>query len=199
MKIHLFASTILLGLCASANAELFVAVLDGLQENPAVATPGTGTGTANYNPITQILAIDISYSGLVAPTIDAHLHCCSTSLGTNAGVAIGFTGAGGFVLGSTSGNYSHSFDLSLASTYNPPFLTASGGTAALARDRLLNAMRVGVSNDPLPGDSNIAYFNLHTSFRPGGEIRGNLLPGIPEPSTVLLLTMGLATVACRRR
>jgi hypothetical protein len=60
-------------------------------------------------------------------------------------------------------------------------------------------MRVGVANDPLPGDSSIAYFNIHTSFRPGGEIRGNIVPGIPEPSAILLLLSGLAPVAFARR
>jgi hypothetical protein len=141
----------------------------------------------------------MTYSGLVAPTTDAHIHCCATSLGTNAGVAIGFTGAGGFITGSTSGTYNHVFDLSLAATYNATYFAASGGTAAQARDRLLNAMRLGVEEDPLPGNSNIAYFNIHTSFRPGGEIRGNIIPFVPEPTSALLLLSGLAIVSGWRR
>jgi hypothetical protein len=195
MKTKLLASIlIVLGLGAAASAEVFTGLLNGAQENPPVPTTGTGTGTAIYNPHTDMLAVTMDYSGLIAPTTDAHIHCCSTSLGTNAGVAIGFTGAGGFVTGSTSGNYSHTFDLSLASTYSAGYLAASGGTAALARDRLLDAMRNGVANN-----MDVAYFNIHTSFRPGGEIRGNIIPGIPEPTTVLLLLMGLAPAAFARR
>jgi hypothetical protein len=179
--------------CASADAGVFVGSLTGAQENPPVPTTGSGSGTAVYDKATQMLHVNMSYSGLLAPTTDAHIHCCSTSLGTNAGVAIGFTGAGGFVTGSTSGNYSHSFDLSLASTYAPGYFAASGGTVLQARDRLLNSMRDGVDDG-----SNIAYFNIHTTFRPGGEIRGNISP-IPEPASVLLLAGGLIAVAIGRR
>jgi hypothetical protein len=191
------AIALCLALGASADAQnykYFIGNLDGAQENPPVPTPGSGTGTAYYNPNTDMLSIEMSYSGLVAPTTDAHIHCCSTSVGTNVGVAIGFTGAGGFVIGSTSGDYSHTFDLSQASTYSPGYLAASGGTAELARDRLLAAMRTGVANN-----SNVAYFNIHTSFRPGGEIRGNIIPFVPEPSSALLLLSGLTLLIFRRR
>jgi hypothetical protein len=185
-------------LCTSANAEIFVGLLDGLQENPPVATPGTGSGSAIYNPNTNELAVDVSFSDLVGPTNNAHIHCCATDLSTNSGIAIHFV-PNGFPLGVTSGSFSHTYDLSLASSFDAGFVTASGGTAALARDRLLNAMRVGVANAPLPGDSSIAYFNIHTTFRPGGEIRGNIIPGIPEPSAMLLLLCGLLPVALARR
>ena len=199
MKTNLFASVlIVLGLCTSANAEIFVGLLDGLQENPAVVTPGTGTGSAIYNPHTQELAVDVNFSGLVGTTTNSHIHCCATDLSTNAGIAIHFV-PNGFPLGVTSGSFSHTYDLSLASSFDAAYLAASGGTADLARNRLLNAMRVGVANAPLPGDSSIAYFNIHTSFRGGGEIRGNIIPGIPEPSAILLALSGLLPVAFARR
>jgi hypothetical protein len=43
-----------------------------------------------------------------------------------------------------------------------------------------------------------AYFNIHTTFRPGGEIRGFL---VPEPGIMGLLglALGAAFVATRRR
>jgi hypothetical protein len=198
MKTSVFASILLLALSVSANGEIFVGLLNGAQENPPVATTGTGSGTAIYNPHTRELAVDVNFSNLIAGTTNAHIHCCSTSLGTNAGVAIHFV-PNGFPLGVTSGSFSHTYDLSLASSFDAGYLAASGGTADLARARLLNAMRVGVENDPLPGDSSIAYFNIHTSFRPGGEIRGNIIPGIPEPAAILLLLSGLAPVALARR
>jgi hypothetical protein len=187
--------------CAAADAQnyrFFDAVLNGAQENPPVPTLGTGTGSAVYDPDTDLLTVSMSYSGLTQPATLAHIHCCATALDQNAGVAIDFTGANGFVPGSTSGTYNHVFDLSQNSSYTAGYLSGSGGTAAQARDRLLNAMRVGVANDPLPGNTEIAYFNIHTNFRPGGEIRGNIVPNIPEPAAILLLIGGLVPLALRR-
>jgi len=198
MKLGLTTSiAVILAIGTSVHAENFDAILDGLQENPVVPTPGSGVGAAVYDPGTFMLNVSVNFANLVGTTTDAHIHCCSTSLGTNAGVALGFTGIPGnpFPLGVTSGSWSHTFDLSLASSFSGGYLAASGGTAALARDRLLNAMRFGVLNDPLPGDSSIAYFNIHTSFRPGGEIRGNI---VPEPSAMLMLLTGLPVVLRRR-
>jgi hypothetical protein len=186
------------GLClllgASAHAQNhFLGLLNGAQENPPVATTGSGTGTAFYNPNTMELSVDVNFSNLIAGTTNAHIHCCSTSVGTNAGVAIHFV-PNGFPLGVTSGSFSHTYDLSLASSFDAGDLAASGGTAQLARDRLLAAMRTGVANN-----SNVAYFNIHTSFRPGGEIRGNIIPTIPEPASALLLLSGMVAVAFVRR
>jgi hypothetical protein len=40
------------------------------------------------------------------------------------------------------------------------------------------------------------YINIHTSFRPGGEIRGQLLP---EPSSLGLLAVGSMALLRRRQ
>ena len=195
MKTRIVAAIgLLLALNTSASAitETFVGTLTGAQENPPVATSGTGMGTAIFDSVANTLAVNVTFSGLGSNTNNAHIHCCAADAMMNAGVALDFV-APGFPLGVTSGAFSHTFDLGQTSSYNGPYLTASGGTANGARDRLLNSMRRQTG-----GNLGIAYFNIHTVNNGGGEIRGNISL-IPEPATVLLLAVGtLAIIPARR-
>ncbi len=43
------------------------------------------------------------------------------------------------------------------------------------------------------------YIDVHTQMFPGGEIRGQLMPSVPELSTFSLLCLGLLVVAAMRR
>jgi hypothetical protein len=89
----------------------------------------------------------------------------------------------------TSGSYSNTFDLSLASSFNPAFVTANGNTVASAQAAFLAGLQSGQ-----------AYLNIHTSGNPGGEIRTFLSP-TPEPSTWLMMITGFGLVgwSLRRR
>jgi hypothetical protein len=180
-------------LCAAASAatENFYGLLNGAGENPDVATGATGFGTAMYDSVLNTLKVDLSFSGLSSPSNNAHIHCCAAPNNT-AGVAIDFPSVG-FPLAVTAGSFSHTFDLGLDATYNNGYRTASGGTAAGARDRLLNSMR-GLAI----GNSGIAYFNIHTTMFGGGEIRGDIKP-VPEPASLLLMLCGIASLALWRR
>jgi hypothetical protein len=196
MMTRLFAAfALLLALCASAQAQMFQAVLDGLQEDPVVATTGTGFGTAVFNPATNILSVNLSFSGLMGSTTDSHIHCCfgeptDPPPGTTSGVAVGFT-PHGFPIGVTSGNFMANIDLANAANFTGSYITESGGTVTQARNRLLAAMVPGAMTGG-------AYFNIHTSFRPGGEIRGNISL-VPEPASLAMLAGGIVALGLRRR
>ena len=73
--------------------------------------------------------------------------------------------------------------MSLASSYNVSFITNNGGTVSTAFTALVTGL-----------DAGRAYLNIHSSFAPGGEIRGFLAP-VPEPESYALLLSGLAVVA----
>ena len=67
--------------------------------------------------------------------------------------------------GVTSGSYLNTLNTSLASSFNPAYVTANGGSVAAAEAALFQAIADGK-----------AYLNLHSNVYPGGEIRGFLVP-----------------------
>lgn len=168
----------------SASAATYSATFSGANENPPNESTATGFGTLRVIDANTIF-VDIDYTGLTAGVAAGHIHCCAAPTG-NSGVAIGFNN---LALGSTSGSYTNTFDLSLASTFTAGFLSSSGGTATLAAARLLTAL-----------DGGQVYFNLHNSIFPGGEIRGNLA-AVPEPASWAMMVVGFGLVgsAVRRR
>ena len=177
------------GLPVPASAATFV-FSSPLAPEVSGAT-GSGLVTVTYNDVAHTLDITASWSGLSGATTVAHIHCCTASPGVGfAGIAATPPTLPGFPTGLGEGSYSLTgLDLTSNATYSPAFLTASGGSAALAEQRLFQNML-----------SRQAYFNVHSSTFGGGEIRG-FLALVPEPATWAMLIAGFGWVGgmMRRR
>jgi hypothetical protein len=81
----------------------------------------------------------------------------------------------------TTGTFDNTFNLTMASSFNPAFVTAEGGVAQ-AEAALETALLQGRT-----------YINIHTTGFPGGEIRGFLsaVPSaVPEPATWAMMLLG---------
>src|SRR5262245_966171 len=138
--------------------------LSGANEVPQVSPAGTGSATVVLDPDAKTLTVSATFSGLTSSTTAAHIHCCAP-LGTdpmvnNAMVATLLPAFTDFPIGVTFGTYpAHIFDLNVASSYNPAFITAHGGLAQAEADflpGLLGALR---------------YWNTQTEKACYGEMR----------------------------
>jgi hypothetical protein len=164
---HRVPLAIILLLAASASyaaTKTYIGSLAGTTEVPPSASPATGSTTVTYSATSHMLGVDVTFSGLTTGDTAAHIHCCIAP-GSNTGVATQVPTFAGFPPGVTAGTYTSSFDLTMAASFNPAFVTANGNTAAGAEAALVNGLANGM-----------AYMNIHTSTFPGGEIRALLVP-----------------------
>jgi hypothetical protein len=183
------AFLLLMAGAAQATPTFFFAGLNGANESPPNASPGTGYATVLFDTTAHTMQVDVSFSGLLGPNTAAHIHCCTAVPGVGtAGVATSTPTFTGFPGGTMAGVYSHLFDMTLGSSYNPAFLSNATnlGSTATAELTLYNGMLAGTE-----------YLNIHTTVVTGGEIRGFLK--VPEPLTLSLFGAGLAGIAALRR
>jgi hypothetical protein len=171
---------------ASSATLIYSANMAGSNEVPPTGSPATGFTLVTIDDVANSMNVQVTFSGLIGgPAGAAHIHCC-IPIGQTTGIAVGFPG----FPAATSGTYDNTFDLTNAAIYTSTFLAASGGTAAGAEAALLAGLA-----------ANQAYSNIHDAQFGGGEIRGFLRAGIPEPTSwALMITgFGLAGAALRRR
>lgn len=178
---------LLLASCAFASAQTYTGTFSGANEVPPNLSPGTGFATVTINLALHTLQVQATFSNLTGTVSAAHLHAPGGP-GVSAGVATQTPSFTGFPTGVSNGSYNMTFSTLDLATWNSAYVSANGGTAAGAEAAFANALANGQ-----------AYFNIHTSAFGGGEIRANL---VPEPSTTLLLAVGLvggAVAAYRNR
>ncbi|MGE3181186.1 MAG: CHRD domain-containing protein [Phycisphaerae bacterium] len=156
-------SVIFLSLPTAIGHELvFESPMSGPAEAPPNNSPGTGFVRITIDLDLVTMHIEADFQDLMGTVTAAHIHGLTAmpNAGT-AGVAIVAPSLPGFPTGVMAGNYDHTLDLTLASSYNAAFIAASGGTVSDALNAVINGMQ-----------AERMYFNIHTTSFGGGEIRG---------------------------
>lgn len=128
---------------------------------------GSGTGVLTGGPGSWLFTYSGSWQNLTGNAIDAHIH--------HAPVGV-------------PGPIVHFFD---NVTLGGPNGTFSGTWSALDNPRPLTD---ALAAELIAGNT---YFNIHSTFAGGGEIRGQILV-VPEPSALGLAALGLTLLARRR-
>ena len=182
------SATVLLGI---GQAQAAVILFETTLAPEIVGSFGEGAALVTFDTSAHTLIVSTTFSDLTGTTTVAHIHCCVDPPGT-VGVAT-FPGTfPGFPAGVSSGAYvsPSPIDLTLLTSYTGGFLTTfGGGTAAGAEAALLAGLLAGR-----------AYLNIHTTFAPGGEIRGFLHQvTVPEPGTLVLFGIAASAAIARRR
>jgi hypothetical protein len=155
--------------CAQASV-IFTTTLTGANESPPTGSPATGTALVTLENDNKTLDVMVTFSGLVGgPASAAHIHCCIAA-GGNTSVVVPFTG----FPNTTSGTYTHTFDLS--------------DQTQLTGITLANFLTGFIADQ--------AYVNIHNATFPNGEVRGFL---VPEPWTIGLLGVAFIFLAWGRR
>ena len=182
------AAAMAASLPAAASVVTYFTTLSGAAEIPPNASPGTGSATVTYDDSTSKLSLHVEFTGLIGTTTASHIHCCTAAAGAGtAGVATTTPTFAGFPLGVHSGIYDALLDLDAATSWNPGFISSHGATIASAKSDFLTGLSAGKT-----------YLNVHSTFAPGGEIRG-FLQQVPEPASYGLALGGLAMLALARR
>lgn len=143
---------------------VYTATLSGSAEAPPNNSPGTGTCTVTVDLDLVTMRVQVDFSGTLGNISACHIHgLTALPMTGTASVMTPTPSFPSFPHGGTSGSYDRTFDMSLASSYNASFVTASGSVSA-AFGRIIQSL-----------DESRAYLNVHSSMFPGGEIRGFLV------------------------
>ena len=171
-----------------AHEHFFATVLSGANEAIPNASPGTGTSALMLDLDLITMRVDSAFTSLAGTVTGATIYGPTAIAGTGTAGAMNpaFT-ASGFPTGVSAGSYDFTFDLTVASGYDPAFIVSSGGTVSNALNALIASFENGQT-----------YLNIRTTAFPGGEVRG-FFTEVPEPASAGLLAAGCGVALLRRR
>jgi hypothetical protein len=180
-----FSAAVLLCAAAPASAVSYTTIATGQQAG--TSSDALGAARIDFNAANHELHIGAAFSALQGLSTGANIQWSGTG-DTLASLLA-------FPLGVSTGAYSHNFNTTLDSTWNPTFLSANGGNAAGAEAAFLAGLATGT-----------AWLNISSTAYPAGEIRGtlNLVPttAVPEPASLMMFGLGVPAMlllARRRR
>ncbi|MDX2230010.1 MAG: CHRD domain-containing protein [Leptolyngbyaceae cyanobacterium bins.349] len=152
----------------------FVSVLTGAQEVPPVNTPAFGVAAAQLSgaPGQFVFNYVIRYTGLRGAIAAPFAHIHRGAFGTNGPIVHDLDGRSAFA-GTTEGTIVGDWRF----------------------DDAVSPLTDTLAQDLLAGN---AYFNIHTTFSPPGEIRGQI-EAVPEPTTIAGLALAGAGISYLRR
>lgn len=180
----------LLVTAGAAQALTYMAQPSGPNESAPVASPGAGFAIVDFDATAHTLRINETCSGLPGNTTASHITAVWQGLQrVTPGLRPWYRRSPDFQLGVTEGTYQNTFDTLPASTWNPAFVTANGGTAAGAEVALAAGLAAGTTD-----------INIHTNLF---EIRGFLTQApsgqAPEPDSIALVPIAFGALAINRR
>ena len=156
-------------------------VKNGPETDGSTNSPGMGQGTITLDTETNVISLDLSWSGLIGDLTKLHIHGPATTDSSNPQHLIEIFGPPEVPteLATTAGSWSDSFELQTLVQPNFDPIEPS-----LIIDTLLRGE---------------AYVNVHTSVFGTGEIRGNLGLPVPEPNAHWLIMPSLIAITIWRK
>jgi CHRD domain len=148
---------------AESNQRSFRERLSGLQEVPAISTPGSGRFRAFIEQSDDEISYRVTFSNLEAPITQSHIHFGNA--GTNGGIVLFLCTNLGNGPAGTQLCPTNATEGTIEGTLDAADVTAvpAQGIAAGEFDEVLRAIRAGAT-----------YVNVHTTMFPGGEIRAQI-------------------------
>jgi hypothetical protein len=186
----LLTSLFVMAAQAQAHTHVYQASLSGPNEDIPNLSLGIGTSTITLDLDEINMLVEIDFSGLAGNSTAAFVHAPTTvPLTGTSGLMTPPLSDSGFPLGVTGGTYGHLFNLGDAASYNPAFITASGGTVSDA----LNALAFSFEDGK-------AYLSIQSAAFPNGEIRGfyTEVHDVPEPTSIAMIGLGCCVLTLFR-